>query len=103
MEQTFKCSQCGMDFPASDIITYENHYVCSGCKPLFVQRLREGVNLSATTHFGGFWIRVGAKMIDYIILWVVNWIVALLIYKTFPNPAHSDPKHLALGFKLIPS
>lgn len=86
MGDKLKCSQCGLEFPASEIITYENHYVCGGCKTVFVQRLREGATLSATTHFGGFWIRAGAVTIDGIILGVFNWCVSLLIYHFFPKP-----------------
>ena len=98
MEQKLKCSQCGLDFPAAEIITYENHYVCGGCKTAFVQRLREGVSLSATTKFAGFWIRAGAIIIDGIILAVVNWSTSLLIYHFFGKP-HLVPgsKQLDLG------
>jgi len=98
MDQQFKCSQCGLDFPASEIITYENHYVCAGCKPIFVQRLREGVTLSATTKFAGFWIRFGAKIIDGIITWIVMAIISFIVYKIYPQP-HFTPgtKHMELG------
>jgi len=97
MDPKLKCSQCGLDFPASEIITYEDHYVCGGCKASFVQKLREGVSLS-TRHFAGFWIRGGAVMIDGILLWVVNLGVTLVIYQFFPKP-HIIPgtQHVVFG------
>ena len=86
MEQKLKCSQCGLDFPASEMITYENHYVCGGCKTSFVQKLREGVTLSPTTRFAGFWIRVGASLIEFIIALAIGWVMSLIIYQFFPKP-----------------
>jgi len=98
MDQKLTCSQCGLEFPASEIITYENNYVCGGCKPIFVQKLREGMNLSTTTHYAGFWIRVGAKIIDIIILWVVGIGIGLIVYQIFPKPHYLPAaKHLDLG------
>ena len=97
MEEKFKCSQCGLDFPASELITYENHHVCAGCKTSFVQRLKEGATLSATTHFGGFWIRFGAKAIDWMILWIAQWAISLVIGLFFPMSNSQDPKHIVFG------
>ncbi|MBF0570816.1 MAG: RDD family protein [Candidatus Omnitrophica bacterium] len=93
MEQKLKCSQCGLDFPASEMITYENRYVCGGCKTSFVQRLREGVSLSATTHFGGFWIRLGAEFIDIILILIIDWGIKLIINLFLPVmvQAHGKP------------
>jgi uncharacterized RDD family membrane protein YckC len=43
--------------------------VCAGCKPVFMQKLAEGaaVNTGAMT-YAGFWIRVGAKILDGLIV-----------------------------------
>ncbi len=40
------CSQCGKTFPPDEVIRIENHWVCAGCKPIFVQRFKEGVGVS---------------------------------------------------------
>src|SRR5689334_16997283 len=33
------CSECGRIFPSSDVIRYEDKYICASCKPIFFQRL----------------------------------------------------------------
>jgi len=36
------CSQCGQSFAAEEVFRYGSAWVCAGCKPLVLQRLREG-------------------------------------------------------------
>jgi hypothetical protein len=36
------CSECGRAFPPTDVIRYNDKWVCATCKPVFFQRLREG-------------------------------------------------------------
>ena len=40
------CSQCGGMFPASEVIRYGNTVVCAACKPIFMQKLKEGANVA---------------------------------------------------------
>ena len=37
-----QCSQCGRVLPADEVVRIDNLDVCAGCKPGFIQRLREG-------------------------------------------------------------
>jgi len=37
------CSQCGKSFPPEEIIAIEGKSICAGCKPVYVQKLKEGV------------------------------------------------------------
>jgi hypothetical protein len=37
------CSECGNEFPPDDMIRHGNAYVCANCKPVFLQKLKEGV------------------------------------------------------------
>jgi uncharacterized RDD family membrane protein YckC len=46
--------------------------VCGQCQPAYTQRLRGG-----TRHFGGFWIRFLAIIIDGIILFVIGAIIRI--------------------------
>ncbi|MBW8864611.1 MAG: DUF975 family protein [Verrucomicrobia bacterium] len=46
------CSQCGGSFPESEIIRYSGSAVCAGCKPAFLQRLREGSFTGGSTTAG---------------------------------------------------
>jgi len=70
------CSQCGRAFPPGEMIDYRGMYVCAACKPLFFQRIREGVSagpapVSGLRSYAGFWIRFAAVILDIIILCVV--------------------------------
>src|SRR5213596_1665149 len=37
------CVECGLTFAANEVLRYENVYVCAACKPMFFQKLREGI------------------------------------------------------------
>src|ERR1051325_9438064 len=37
------CVECGRVFKTDDMIRHGQGYVCAGCKPVFMQKLREGV------------------------------------------------------------
>ncbi|MBW1802754.1 MAG: RDD family protein [Deltaproteobacteria bacterium] len=69
------CSQCGRAFSHNDMIRYGDSWVCASCKPVFIQKLKEGVTRSGTLEYAGFWIRFGAKVIDWIILALVNLLI----------------------------
>ena len=71
------CSQCGRAFPQDQVLTYEDRIICAACKPLFVQKLREGAALPTMLEYGGFWIRFVAKFIDNIIMGIVNWAIMI--------------------------
>lgn len=73
-----RCTECGREFPESDVIRFDDAAVCAECKPLFFQRLREGVAAQGEMVYAGFWIRVGAKIIDGILLSVAGWILGFL-------------------------
>jgi hypothetical protein len=42
------CAECGKIFPKDNVIQYGTLSVCSGCKPVFVQKLKEGAPLPGT-------------------------------------------------------
>lgn len=75
------CCQCGRAFPTDDLITYSSYEICPACKPAFFQRLSEGMLRAAPgtggMEYGGFWIRFAAKLVDNLILGVVNTLVTL--------------------------
>lgn len=72
------CSECGRVLPSDDVISIAGRWICAACKPAFLQRVREGTVRSVLT-YGGFWIRFGARIIDGIILWIVNSVIAIPI------------------------
>lgn len=80
------CVECGGRFSRDNAIQYGSTWVCATCKPTFVQKLKEGATVGAAAgpaamHYAGFWIRVGAKIIDGLIFMVILGlpIVALMI------------------------
>jgi uncharacterized RDD family membrane protein YckC len=71
------CDECGRSFPVDEMVRYGESMICATCKPLFFQKLKEG-SLSLAMRYAGFWIRVGAKIIDGLVLWLVNTIIFLI-------------------------
>ncbi|GAB6096270.1 hypothetical protein JCM14469_25230 [Desulfatiferula olefinivorans] len=88
--ETARCSECGGEFYDEELVRFENARVCAGCKPLFVQKIREGVSVGGPV-YAGFWIRVAAKFIDGLILSVVNmlmgFVMGLLMVPVLDDPA----------------
>jgi len=80
------CSQCGRLFPADDMVSYENRYVCADCKPAFFQKIKEGAVVTGQREYAGFWIRFGAKFIDGIIMNVVSRLVLLVMGFALTDP-----------------
>jgi uncharacterized RDD family membrane protein YckC len=72
------CSECGQTFSSDEVIRHGNRWVCAGCKPVFIQKLKEGVMGSAALEYAGFWTRFAASFVDGIILWFINMAVMLL-------------------------
>lgn len=66
------CAQCGRPGSPDEMVRYGDAYVCAECKPLFFQRIREGVNVSSEVVYAGFWIRFCAYIIDLIVLIVLG-------------------------------
>lgn len=69
------CNECGKQFPQDDMIRYQDVWVCANCKPIFVQKLKEGADVSTVMVFAGFWERFAAKFLDGLIQGVVNGVV----------------------------
>ncbi len=47
--QLVSCTVCGKGFQKNEVISFDDRFVCSACKPVFVQRLKEGVPLNSGT------------------------------------------------------
>ncbi len=74
------CSECGQAFAEDDMIRFAEAWVCASCKPLFVQKIKEGVTLAGAMEYAGFWIRLGAWFIDYIIMAIASAIIYIPPY-----------------------
>jgi uncharacterized RDD family membrane protein YckC len=72
------CSVCGLPHPPEEMVAYQGQYICAACKPLHFQRLREGQTATGF-EYAGFWIRFGAKLIDYVITNAASISVGMLL------------------------
>jgi uncharacterized RDD family membrane protein YckC len=75
LTQQSVCSECGQAFAEDDMIRFEDAWVCATCKPIFVQKIKEGVTVAGAMEYAGFWIRLGAWFIDKIILTIATSII----------------------------
>jgi uncharacterized RDD family membrane protein YckC len=73
------CAECGQAFPPEEVIRHGNQFICAACKPVFLQKLKEGVVAPGTMVYAGFWIRFCAKFLDGIILGVPSFVVNYFI------------------------
>lgn len=84
------CSECGLRFAEDEMIRFQESWVCADCKPLFVQKIKEGVPVAGAMNYAGFWIRLGALAIDAFILGIANFLLfvplGILIPMSEDNP-----------------
>jgi uncharacterized RDD family membrane protein YckC len=106
------CTECGTPHAVEDLVKFGDAAVCADCKPLFVQRMREGTaGPIGAVVYGGFWRRFLAQLVDsavmlYMLAPALILIVAgvlLATRKTELGPAGSAPAMTAafLLFTLI--
>ena len=76
----FPCSMCNKKFPEEDLIQFEGSAVCAGCKPVFLQQMRENAEISGDQimRYVGFWRRGGALMIDGVIMYLLQLPIGIL-------------------------
>jgi uncharacterized RDD family membrane protein YckC len=55
-----------------DMVAYGPDWVCAGCKPGFFQRLQQGEAPHANLAYAGFGVRLVAKLIDGVILYIAQ-------------------------------
>jgi len=96
------CSQCLRQFPQTDMIQYQNSWVCASCKPLFFQRIKEGGAVAGIFEYGQFWPRVAAKLIDGLILGLVYGVFfALNIFLAIAFPENEALLGIATAFAYL--
>lgn len=78
-DDTAVCAVSGQRRSKRDMLEFEGRWVSAEHKEEFFQRLREGVTQPGEMVYAGFWPRVGAKIIDTIIVGVINAVVGAVI------------------------
>jgi uncharacterized RDD family membrane protein YckC len=91
-----RCSECGLRFAEDEMIQFQHSWVCAACKPLFVQKIKEGVTVAGAMNYAGFWIRFGAFGIDALILGIANFL--LFIPLGILTPASEENPFVFLSF-----
>jgi uncharacterized RDD family membrane protein YckC/ribosomal protein S27AE len=74
------CTECGRPFSANDLVRFGDRWICGNCKETFAQKLREGVAPRGAMVYAGFWVRVGAMLIDQLILGAACGIPVFLVF-----------------------
>jgi len=93
------CSQCGRMFAHSDLVQIAGNWVCGDCKPAFLSRVMVAGPAAAGPfgwHYGGFWIRFGARMIDGFVLGVPFMLLAAVFIPNLLRPG-SQPSNPAFA------
>ena len=82
------CSQCGQPKLEEELAHFGDTLVCGACKPAYAQALTEGIGAQTAFHYGGFWIRFVAYIIDGLIVGFASVALqAILLPKLRPNPS----------------
>jgi uncharacterized RDD family membrane protein YckC len=91
------CSQCGQPYRSEEMVRFGTATVCANCKDIYAQRLRETGHVAGARHYGGFWIRFVAVLIDGIALWIVNFALELALGTRITNPRNVSAVMGTLG------
>lgn len=77
--ETAACVECHRTFPKSDMVQYEGAWICPTCKPVFFQKVKEGIEPARAMNYAGFWIRFLAKFVDGLIQQIFNFLFGLFL------------------------
>jgi uncharacterized RDD family membrane protein YckC len=97
------CSQCGRTFAHSDLVQIAGNWVCGNCKPAYLSRVMASGAAGASPfgwHYGGFWIRLGARIIDGIALGVPFLILAAVLIPNLLRARGNAPSPAFAAFTL---
>src|ERR1700745_1899335 len=95
------CSQCGRSLAPSELVHIAGNWVCADCKPAFLSRVMASGAAGASQfawHYGGFWIRLGARMIDGLVFMVPAVILAAVLIPNLISARGQAPGTLNPAF-----
>jgi uncharacterized RDD family membrane protein YckC len=81
-------------FSEQEMLRYADLWVCASCKPVFIQKLREGEQIFGRMVYAGFWTRVAAKVIDGIIVLFINFSLSMILLMIFRGVARNETSFL---------
>jgi uncharacterized RDD family membrane protein YckC len=95
------CAECGRPFPLNQLVAIGNASVCAQCKPVYLQRIREGGQAIGAHRYAGFWIRFVAYFIDAVILTIVFSVFSVPVGLLLGgSAAFADPTRMS-GFMVL--
>jgi uncharacterized RDD family membrane protein YckC len=97
---TGACAASNGRFLRRDMVAYEGQLISAEQKETYFQRVREGVAQPGQMVYGGFWIRFLAKVLDSLLMWVVNTALNLLISFLFFGRFIFEPDANEVGQEL---
>jgi uncharacterized RDD family membrane protein YckC len=101
-----KCIECGGQFPRAQAVGLPGGWVCAMCKPMRVQKLKEGAIAAGgarmgAVHFAGFWIRFAAKFVDGLVMAVILVPLYIPMVLAVVRQAESEPSPMVLILQLL--
>jgi uncharacterized RDD family membrane protein YckC len=75
------CAVSGKRYPRREMVQYEGKWISAEHRDQYFERLREGIPQPGQFTYGGFWIRVVAKILDSIIIGIVGVGLNMLVAK----------------------
>jgi uncharacterized RDD family membrane protein YckC len=88
--ESTECHECHALVAKESTIRYGGLDICPRCKSIYFQKVREGLADEDAVHYGGFWIRFAAHMIDGLVISVftvpLTVINQLVLFKLMPQP-----------------
>jgi len=77
---THTCVECGRLFPESEMLRYDQAWVCAACKPVFFQRVKEGVTPKGNLIFASVGRRFVAIMADGLIIGLIFMVPVVVFF-----------------------
>ncbi len=102
-QSALACSQCGRMFAHSDLVQIAGNWVCGDCKPAFLSRVMAAGPAAAGPfgwHYGGFWIRFGARFIDGFVLTAPALILAAVFIPNLLRAGNQQTSPALMAFLL---
>ncbi|GEM_PF-1388495 len=84
------CAQCGNKVAGKDMTYEQDHWICASCRSEFSEKSEADAILSRDMVYADFWVRAGAKLIDFAILWAIGIVVTSFL-SVFISPTY-DPE-----------
>ena len=94
------CSECGKLYDRAEVIAYGERLVCGGCKPAFVQKLREGAVGPEPLAVAGFWIRFVAWFADFLLLTLANAALGFVLGLGLASGLQSNRPEVSLAVQM---